>query len=180
MARALGAEVLRGIDRATLIAKTPSLRAATGDRALLRAFHFLAENERVDGMLDALERANSAGPDAAVRNAAVRDFLRLVAASGESSWRLLQNVSTPKLPGDQGVALALALTEEFLRAECASDDGGVRGVCRVHGGGFAGTIQAYIPIGKVADYVRWMGGAFGEKAVTPLRIRPVGAAELRF
>ena len=178
VAREFGVEVLRGIDRAALVSRSPSLRATTGDRALLRAFHFFAENDRVDGMLAALERANAAGTDAAARATAVEDFLRLVAASGDSSWRLLQNISTPRLPGEQGVALALALTEEFLRAE--SGDGGFKGVCRVHGGGFAGTIQAYIRSDRVSAYVRWMGGAFGEKSVTQLRIRPVGAAELRF
>ena len=178
VAAVMGKKVLRDLSRKELLAKAPEIRSRAGDRALLRSFHFLAENERVDAMLAALERANSARePDA--KRGAVDDFLRLVEASGNSSWELLQNVFSPKAPQEQGVSLALALTREFL-ASIPKNGDGRSGTCRVHGGGFAGTIQAYIPLNAVEDYVEWMQGLFGPKAVTVLRIRPVGAAELRF
>ncbi len=179
VAAAFGKTVLRDVSRKELLAAAGSLRAKVGDRALLRAFHFLAENERVDAMLAALTAANAAAAarDGAARDAAVASFLRLVGESGDSSWELLQNVFTPKLPVEQGVSLALALTREYLATLGADRK---HGVCRVHGGGFAGTIQAYIPTEAVPGYVAWMRPVFGEKAVTALRIRPVGAAEIRF
>ncbi len=179
VAAAFGKTVLRDVSRKELLAAAGALRPKVGDRALLRAFHFLAENERVDAMLAALTAANAAAAerDGAARDEAIASFLRLVGESGDSSWELLQNVFTPKLPVEQGVSLALALTREYL---ASLGSGRKPGVCRVHGGGFAGTIQAYIPSEAVSGYVAWMRPVFGEKAVTALRIRPVGAAEIRF
>ncbi len=176
-AEALGKGFLREIDRKTFLAKIADVRAAAGDRAVLRALHFYDENERVDAMAASLERADAAkaaGNDEA-RNEAVRCFLRTAAESGSSSWRLLQNVFTTEHPAEQGVSLALAMTDLFLKNEC-----GGAGICRVHGGGFAGTIQAYVPIGRVEGYAAWMEPVFGKNAVTPLMIRPVGATELLF
>lgn len=179
VAKAFGKQVLREVSREELFERAGKLRFSVGDRAILRAFHFLSENDRVDGMLKALKAAASAGAkkETEKRDAAVSSFLRLVGESGDSSWELLQNVFTPKFPTEQGVSLALALTREFYDTLGAKRKDSV---CRVHGGGFAGTIQAYVPLKAVNAYVEWMKGVFGEKAVTVLRIRSVGAAELHF
>jgi galactokinase len=179
VAATFGKATLREVSREELLTRAGVLRTSVGDRALLRAFHFHAENDRVDGMLKALKAAASAGAkkEPEKRDAAVSAYLRLVGESGDSSWELLQNVFTPKFPTEQGVSLALALTEEFFASLGAKRKDGV---CRVHGGGFAGTIQAYVPLKAVAAYVDWMGPVFGADAVKVLRIRPVGAAELRF
>ncbi|MFA6506352.1 MAG: galactokinase family protein [Treponemataceae bacterium] len=184
VAKMFGKEALREVGRDAFIARLPQIRAATGDRAALRAFHFFAENERVDAMTAALERADKAKKErrAKDRTTAVGDFLNLVAQSGTSSWQLLQNVFTTKRPSEQGVSLALAMTDRFLRPDTSSgsDNGVPQGVCRVHGGGFAGTIQAYIPLARVSEYIEWMKPVFGEKSITVLRIRSIGATELVF
>lgn len=192
VAAAFGKSVLREVDEADFAARVPELRAKVGDRALLRAYHFYAENVRVDAMKDALQRLNniaggatasvsgsgSGEATAAAISAAVEEYLALVTESGGSSWELLQNVFSTKAPDEQGVTLALALTRKFLKQSAARGTG--RGACRVHGGGFAGTIQAYVPLDRVNEYVEAMKPVFGDKAVTVLRIRPVGAAELHF
>lgn len=184
VAALFGKEALRDVDRNAFLAQIPQVRTAHGDRATLRTFHFFAENERVGAMTAALERADNARKEDCPndRNAAVDDYLHLVSQSGASSWELLQNVFTTKQPSEQGISLALAMTDSFLRPNAPSGgDQEIRlGVCRVHGGGFAGTIQAYIPLRRVPAYIDWMKPVFGEKAVTVLRIRPVGATELTF
>lgn len=169
-----GKAVLREVDPAAFLARLPEVRSAAGDRAALRALHFFAENERVDAMAEALARAERAREDrdGAARDRAVEEYLSLAAASGSSSWRILQNVFAAAVPAEQGVSLALALTERFLA------EGGGKGACRVHGGGFAGTVQAYVPLSRLAAYEERMRGVFGEKAVTVLRVRPVGAVEI--
>jgi galactokinase len=100
-----------------------------------------------------------------------RDFLDMVSESGSSSWRLLQNCYSNQNPREQGVTLALAVTEDFIREKG-------EGACRVHGGGFAGTIQAFLPDTFLKEYVERMEGIFGKKAVTVLNIRPVGTLHL--
>ena len=87
----------------------------------------------------------------------------------------MQNIYSPQHPAEQGISTALALTRNFI----ATQAGGL-GACRVHGGGFAGTIQAYMPLDRMAAYRRQMEGVFGAGAVTVLRVRQVGAAELWF
>jgi len=176
-----GQGVLRQVGTDQLIARAAELRARTGDRALLRALHFMAENRRVDAMLAALQRARNT----ATRDAAVDEFFGLVRASGASSWQWLQNVYPGTAPREQGLSLALALTAEFMdRLESGPEKnrgGGHRtGAFRVHGGGFAGTIQAYLPRQAVAEYIAWMTPVFGPRAVTVLRIRRLGAVELLF
>jgi galactokinase len=99
----------------------------------------------------------------------MEEFLLFVEESGNSSWELLQNIYSPKNPGEQGVSLALALTRNFL---------GSTGACRVHGGGFAGTIQAYIPMDRLDDYRNLLEGVFGAGTLTVLRIRQLGAIEV--
>jgi len=155
-----GNHVLRELDEKTFFSRLPDLRNTLGDRTILRAMHFFNENRRVDAMLAALEEK------------AIDTFLALVRESGDSSWELLQNIYSHKKLTEQSVSLALALTKDFLASG--------KGACRVHGGGFAGTIQAYIPMKRLTDYRNLMEGVFGIGALTVLRIRPLGAVELDF
>jgi galactokinase len=165
-----GKTVLRELDAGSVLAHAAEIRKVTGDRALLRAFHFFDENRRVDAMLARLEEMNAASSPQE-KQKVMRAFLDLVNQSGDSSWELLQNIYSPANPENQGVSLALALTKDFLSGP---------GACRVHGGGFAGTIQAYIPLDAFNNYRSRMEAFFGSGSVTVLRIRPVGAAELEF
>ena len=182
-----GKTVLREIDEETLMTRLPDLRKTSGDRAVLRALHFFNENRRVDAMMAALENLNSLTPayPAEKREEVMETFLALIRDSGDSSWELLQNVYSAKNPAEQGVTLALALTKNFLgqggthnSAHNTACPGRYQGACRVHGGGFAGTIQAYIPLSKMEEYRKLIDGIFGGGALTVLRIRPLGAIEL--
>ena len=150
-------ETLRGLGKDQYLRKLPEVRAAAGDRAALRALHYLEENERVASMLKALDDGR------------MKRFLKLVNRSGSSSWRYLQNVIPPGEPRYQPLAFALALTESFL---------GKRGACRVHGGGFAGTLQAYIPLDLFKEYREYMERILGLGCVTRLRLRDAGACEV--
>ncbi|MDR1575373.1 MAG: galactokinase [Treponema sp.] len=168
-----GKATLSELDRETVLAGAAELRKAAGDRAVLRAIHFFDENERVDAMaaaLDAMDRA--AGTEEKQR--ALNRYLELVNESGNSSWELLQNVYSPRSPAAQGLSLALALTNNFFRRR------ELRGACRVHGGGFAGTVQAYLPIDAMTAYRAMIETVFGPASLTPLRIRPLGSIELHF
>jgi galactokinase len=167
-----GKETLRDCDETAVRARTVELRTRLGDRPLLRAFHFFDENRRAADMHAALEHLDAA-KNAASKQEAVNTYLRLVNESGDSSWELLQNIYSTRNVREQGVSLALALTKDFLRSAASAS-----GACRVHGGGFAGTIQAYIPLPLVQTYRAAMDGVFGPGALTELRIRPVGAEEL--
>ncbi len=150
-------EVLSTLSYEVFLEKLPEIRKElNNDRALLRAHHFILENQRVEGMVKALEEGT------------VEDFLKLVNQSGKSSFNYLQNVYSTHNIEEQGLALALALSEHFLEG---------KGACRVHGGGFGGTIQAYIPIDKTESYITFMEKFFGEGSVTPLAVR--GAPTLR-
>ena len=154
VAAQFGREVLRDIDPADFYAALPDLRGKLSDRALLRAIHFFNENERVLGFGEALREGDFA------------KYLRCVSESGRSSWELLQNVFSPASASEQGVSLALAISERVLGGE---------GACRVHGGGFAGTIQAYVPQGKVEAYRAELDRVFGEGSCRVLSIRHKGA-----
>lgn len=151
----LGGKVCRDISLENVIDHCRALRTQLGDRALLRALHFLHENQRVAEEVAALNKGDFAA------------FLALVRASGNSSWKWLQNCASTQNPTEQSIALALALTEDFLKEENS-------GACRVHGGGFAGTIQVFMPETRVSDYTKLMETIFGEGAVTVLRIRNRG------
>jgi galactokinase len=164
IAHFFGKSFLRELDLSQLLAHAAELRKSAGDRALLRAIHFCNENRRALAMAELLRQPEQPG--------VMEQFLDLVNESGDSSWELLQNLYSPQDPYQQGLPLALAVSKEFFR------DQGIQAACRVHGGGFAGTIQAYIPIEVFHDYRRWMEALFGPGAVTPLRIRPVGAVEV--
>jgi galactokinase len=158
VAAAFGKKVLREVDEAELVAKIPELREKVGDRAIMRALHFFAENKRV-----ALQKNALAAGD-------LDKFFENVIASGRSSFCYLQNVYTSKNLTEQGLSLALCLSERVL---C-----GKRAAWRVHGGGFAGTIQAFVPTESVEAYRSTMDAAFGEGRCMVLRIRPVGAVKI--
>jgi galactokinase len=156
VARVFGKEFCRDVPAATLLAALPFARQRTGDRAVLRALHFAREQERVLRQADALGRHDMKG------------FLEGVRASGASSFRLLQNCIPPGDGTHQALPLALALADDFVSA--AGD-----GACRVHGGGFAGTIQVYVRDNAVREFTSMMEQIFGPSSVTPLRIRSRGA-----
>ena len=169
-----GKSVLGELDKETLLSRAAEIRKAHGDRAILRALHFFDENARVDAMADALQKMDSADLSAA-KKTAFEIYLDLVNESGDSSWKLLQNVYSPGSPANQGITTALSLTKEFLRKQ---KPGIHQGACRVHGGGFAGTIQVYIPTETLEKYRACMEAIFGANCVTPLQIRSHGAIEL--
>ena len=154
----LGQSVLRGLNEEKIIRASADLRRKCGDRAILRAFHFLRENDRVGRAKDALKDEN------------ISEFYNIILASGRSSFQYLQNVYTTINVAEQGLSLALALTDGFLDGKC--------GAFRVHGGGFAGTIQAFVKNEDLDDYVSLMNSVFGEGAAMVLNIRPAGAVKL--
>jgi len=136
-----------------LTARAADIRRACGDRAFLRAWHFAHETLRPAALA------------VAIRERDIASYLDIVKASGDSSAKYLQNLSPSTTPSTQGLMVAIALTEDFLGGE---------GACRVHGGGFAGTIQAYIPTPRLGEYENLMESVFGPGTVFPLRIRPYG------
>ena len=154
VAHFFGKEVLRECDETKVVSFAGELRSRVGDRALLRAFHYFAENRRV-----ALQRE-------ALKNGDAKAFFDGVRESGRSSFEFLQNVYTTKNVHEQGLSLALCLTERF------------GAICRVHGGGFAGTIQAYVPSDRAEEYRKCIDGVFGKGACMMLHIRPVGATKV--
>ena len=152
-----GKNVLREVPEADFTAALPVLRQKAGDRAVLRAIHIYDENRRVEGQVDALRRGDFAA------------FLSLIRESGLSSWRYLQNVVPAGYTHHQEVALALSVCERLL---------GGRGACRVHGGGFAGTIQAFVPLDMLDSFRAEMDRVLGDGACHVLTIRPVGGVRL--
>ncbi len=159
VARYFGQTSLRNVPSAQLFQAIPQVRAELGDRAILRALHFFADTERVVDQVKALEQDD------------MDSFLRIMNESGSSSCRWLQNCSTPHSTREQGLLLGLALSERFIHTAG-------KGACRVHGGGFAGTILAVLPSAVVPDYIGMMQHVFGEKSVTTLRIRNIGTCTL--
>ena len=149
--------VLREVPEEDFYAALPALRLKAGDRAVLRAIHVYNDNRRVAGQVEALRRGDF---DA---------FLALITESGLSSWRMLQNVVPAGYTHHQEVAVALALCERLL---------GGRGACRVHGGGFAGTIQAFVPLDLLEQFRSGMDRVLGAGACHVLTIRPVGGVRL--
>ena len=158
VAATFGKAVLRDVNEADVIAKIPELRTAVGDRAVLRALHFYEENRRV------------AKQKAALRAGDLDAFFANVLASGRSSFCYLQNVYTTKNLTEQGLSLALCLAERTLA--------GKKAAWRVHGGGFAGTVQAFVPNGEVETFRACMDAVFGKGACMVRRIRPVGAVKV--
>lgn len=157
-ARVLGVEFLRDTTQENLMANVDAVRKQCGDRAVLRALHFFAENNRVDAQRAALENGDFAA------------FLQLIKASGRSSYMYNQNVYTGRPSNEQPVSLGLALSETLL---------GERGAWRVHGGGFAGTIQAFVPVDMLDTYRTEMEKVFGAGSCYVLQVRPYGGVELQ-
>ena len=157
VAACFGKEVLTQIDEAEFFSKLPALRKTCGDRAVMRCIHFYQENARVPQQVAALREGN------------FEKFLTLVKQSGYSSWMYLQNVIPAGYKQHQDVAVALGLAEHFLQG---------RGAYRVHGGGFAGTIQAFVPYDILDAFVAGIDSALGEGACHVLSIRPQGGVEM--
>lgn len=153
-----GKRECRGLKKEEIFSSFSELRKSCGDRAVLRSLHFLDENERVGQAVKALQRDQ------------FHDYLSQIAASGKSSRDLLQNIFSPKAPSEQGVSLALAAMESFFKSH--GD-----GVCRIHGGGFAGTVQAYVKNTSLAAFKEYLEGLFGADSFTELTIRSLGPVE---
>ena len=158
VAKAFGKDCLRETDRENIIASIPALRSSVGDRAIMRALHFFEENKRVERQKSALLEGRFS------------DFLGEVIASGRSSFCYLQNVFTTKNVSEQGISLALCLAESYL-----SDK---KGAWRVHGGGFAGTVQAFVREEDAEGFKEFIDSAFGEGKCMILKVRLDGAIKL--
>lgn len=158
VAKCFGAEELVDVDENAFYENIPKLRETCPDRAILRAMHFFGETKR------AKEEA------IALKNKDINLFLKLVNESGESSASLLQNLYSSKTPLNQEIPLAIALSKKVLNGS---------GAVRVHGGGFAGTIQAFVPKNLVEKYVNSMEKIYGTDSCHKLCIRPVGGIEIK-
>lgn len=158
VARELGHEVLRECDLNDLMQNITTIRSTLqNDRSLLRAIHFFRENERAKELKVALE------------NKDMDKVLSLIRQSGQSSYMYLQNVTVPGSIKSQNLALALALSDVYLNGE---------GAFRVHGGGFEGTIQAFVPTHLLDGYIQLMQSVFGEDATHLMAIRSIGGTQI--
>ncbi len=158
VARFFGKEVLREVPEEVFKKQLPQVRKALGnDRAVLRAMHLFAENKRVRQAVEALRENDFAA------------FRSVVQTSGASSYQYLQNIYSAHDEKNQAISLALALSEQLLEG---------RGVCRVHGGGFAGTIQAFVEEAYVDTYREGMEQVFGEGSCHVLKVRSVGGTRV--
>ena len=155
VAKLLGGETLRDVEDKIAVS-IPLLKGKVSDRAILRALHFADENRRVKQMVASLKRDD------------LNSFFKGVIASGESSWKLLQNLYVAG-GNNQEMPLALEMSRRFLSG---------KGAWRIHGGGFAGTILAFVPTDELEDYTEYMEAVFGKGAVKPMFIRPEGAVRL--
>ena len=159
VAEYFGKEVLEQVDEEAVIENVRAIREFAGDRAVLRAFHFFEENKRVDAEVNALEAKD------------FDTFLRKVTESGDSSWKWLQNCYCNETPDEQSITVALALTKLYL-------DKIGHGVCRVHGGGFAGVIAAFLPKEYTEGFTQYVDKALGEGSAYVMHIRPQGAIKV--
>ncbi len=151
-----GKEVCAQVTEEQVIGNLAQVRAFAGDRSVMRALHFFEENKRVEAEVAALKEGR------------FQEFLELITASGNSSWKWLQNCYTNSNYQEQGISVALALTELYIA-------GKGRGACRVHGGGFAGVIMAMLPNDITDEYIAYMEKALGEGCAYRMSIRPYGA-----
>ena len=158
IAKLLGRETLRGLTENDIIKNIGNLRRVAGDRAVLRALHFMRENERVEKIKNALAKKD------------IKGFLDGITQSGNSSFKYLQNVYSNVDVKEQGISLALALAEGFLENKEAA--------MRVHGGGFAGTIQVFVKKEDAPEFKEYMDAALGDGAVSILTVRKYGAIKL--
>lgn len=152
-------EVLRQITKSDIMENYAELRKKFGDRAVLRALHFMDCNKRVDMECKALKNGN------------FDKFLNIVNQSGDSSYKYLQNIFASSSPQEQGLSSALYIAKDILQGQ---------GACRVHGGGFAGTIQAFVPNEKLEEFKTKIEAVFGKGSCYVLDIRPVGGTEIEF
>ncbi len=157
VAAKFGKSVLRDVDRAEFEKNISVIRDVAGDRAVLRAMHFYNENIRVEKQAKALEAGD------------FEAFKALVVESGFSSYMYNQNVYTTRAPGNQPVSVALAICQDVLNG---------KGAWRVHGGGFAGTIQAFVPYEILDEFKSRICAVFGEKSCYVLNIRPEGGIKV--
>ncbi|MGN0522217.1 MAG: galactokinase [Eubacterium sp.] len=157
VAKALGKNVLREVSYEEFMSSIPMLTQKVNDRAILRAVHFFNENKRVEKAVDCLENNDFEG------------FKEIITDSGFSSFLYNQNVYTNKTPTEQKLSLALCISQEILKG---------KGAWRVHGGGFAGTIQAFVPNDMLDTYKTTMDSVFGEGSCHVLIIRPVGGTRV--
>ena len=150
-------EVLRDVDETLFMENLPKVRERCGDRAILRTMHFYADNRRAILEAEALKKGD------------FERFLDLVKESGRSSYMYLQNVSVSGCSENQEVALVLALCDKILKN---------KGAFRVHGGGFAGTVQAFVPLSMLEEFKTRIEKAIGEKCCHVLSIRPIGGIRI--
>ena len=155
--RWFGKKTLRQVPQKDFLDAIPDLRGSIPDRAILRAIHVYQENERVRKQMQALKDDDFS------------TFLRLVTESGKSSWTYLQNICPAGETDLQPVAVALAMCDTLLQG---------KGAYRVHGGGFAGTVQAFVPLDLVDTFCRGIDGILGDGACHILSIRPQGGVEM--
>jgi galactokinase len=156
VAQFFGKKVLRGLTRKQLTDSISTLRNRSGDRAILRALHFVEENKRIQLQKKALKENR------------FKDFLSLINESGLSSYCYLQNVISQKEQKEQSMALALELTSSYIKSTG-------EGACRLHGGGFAGTILVFLPDSKIKKYIKFIETVFGQGCVSSLKFRFHGA-----
>lgn len=156
VAQYFGKEVLAEVTEEEVIENIQDIRAFAGDRSVLRALHFFQENKRVEAEVLALKENR------------FEDFLMNITASGNSSWKWLQNCFTNSSYQEQGITVALALTELFIEEKGC-------GACRVHGGGFAGVIMAVLPNDLVDEYIEYIERCTGKGSAYRMSIRPYGA-----
>lgn len=157
VAEFFGKKVLRQTDKKTVIENAAEISKKLGERAVLRAIHYYGENERVEKLIAALGKKD------------FETFKSLIIESGYSSYMYNQNVYACKEPLNQPLSLALAVSEQILKG---------KGAWRVHGGGFAGTIQAFVPDDMLSEYTKEMNALFGDDACYVLSIRPLGGVML--
>ena len=153
LCQCFGKKYLREIPKAEFVQKIPELRGKVTDRAILRAFHIYQENDRVRQQVEALRWDD------------IDAFLDLVKESGRSSWMYLQNITPAGAVKHQEVAVALALCETYLKGQ---------GAYRVHGGGFAGTVQAFVPLDMLDSFKASIEAVLGENSCHVLNIRQEG------
>lgn len=156
VAEYFGKEVCAEITEEQVIENLAAVREYAGDRSVMRALHFFEENKRVEAEVAALKEGR------------FDDFLMNITASGNSSWKWLQNCYTNSNFQEQGISVALALTELFIAEK-------QRGACRIHGGGFAGVIMAMLPNDTVDEYIAYIEKALGVDSAYRMSIRPYGA-----
>jgi galactokinase len=159
VAKYFNKDFCRGLDLDSLLKSMKDIRRKMSDRSVLRAIHFIKENERVERQTKALKENN------------FEKFLNLVNESGNSSYKYLQNIFSSRNVEEQGVSLALALSDLFIKEKG-------KGASRIHGGGFAGTIQVFLPNDLVDEYKPFISNAFDKDAVKVLSIRNQGTMNL--